>query len=270
MGKPNATTIQTKIRAMKAETRQPMQKSQSDADSALRLMQADLQKRDKEHFTAHARNVIRSRKKFEGYQRILEALTTISDNSIDITSRASKEKAIPSEFAEDLTIVCNVGQVIKIASFDNFRSSIQQLYPKAAFQTIMGQDKLPDVIRNAFLHDGVTEQEFMSIYQEFASANPDFPTKMRDYLGLSIGMDSNPQMPQQMTQQIPGMPNQGYPQPQGIPQSSYPQMQGFPSSANAPAQQYQPINSLFVPVDIPEFTRDRWNGLSQAISEATS
>lgn len=258
MGKPNATQIQTKIRAMKAETRQPMNKSQSDADSALRLMQADLQRRDKEHFTAHARNVVRSRKKFEGYQRILEALTTISDNSIDITSRAAKEKTIPSEFAEDLTIVCNVGQVIKIASFDNFRSSIQSLYPKAAFQTIIGQDKLSDVIKDAFLHDGVTEQELMNIYQEFASQNPDFPTKMQNYFGMSVGMSPSPQM----TQQIPGAPMQPFiPQMQG-----YPQTQGYPS---APQQQYQPINSLFVPVDIPEFSRNRWEGLSQAINEAT-
>lgn len=260
MGKPTPAQIQTKVRAMKAEARQPMNKSQSDADSALRLMQADLQRRDKEHFLAHARTVVISRKKFQGYQRILEALTAISDNSIDITTRAQKEKSIPAEFAEDLTIVCNVGKVIHIASFDGFRSNIQSLYPKAAFQTIIGQEKLSDVIKDAFLHDGVTEQELMNIYQEFASANPDFPTKMKDFFGISVGLSSTPQM----TQQIPGAPPQGYPQG-SIPQSQgYPQMQGF-----SQPQQYQPINSLFVPVDIPEFTRDRWAGLSQAITEAT-
>ena len=270
MGKVNPTTIQTKIRVMRSQIKQPINKDQVDSDSALRLMQADLQRKDKEHFMAHARSIVRSRKRFAGFQRIMEALTAISDNSIDITSRAAKEKSIPAEFAEDITIVSNVGPILRIQSFNSFRSDIiQSLYPKAALQGIAGSDKLPAVIQDAFLHDGVTEQELMSIYEEFASINPDFPKRINEVFGIAVGMGGAPQMPQQ----IPGAPVQGYPQmPQqvpGAPVQGYPQMQGYPQGSSAPPQQYQAIDTLFVPVGIPEFTRDRWGPLSQAIAEAT-
>ncbi|KAK8836649.1 hypothetical protein M9Y10_037585 [Tritrichomonas musculus] len=187
MTKVYPTTVQKHIRVLRTGIKQPLNKNQSDADSAMRLMGADLYRKDKEHFMAHARIVIISRKRVAGFQRIMEALTAINDNCIDIISKAKKEKNIPAQFAEDITIMCNIASILRIQSFEKFRKDILcTLYNKSAIQAITGNDKLPAIIKDAFLNDIVTEQEFSALYEEFASINPDYSKIMNDSFGIRV------------------------------------------------------------------------------------
>ncbi|OHT11499.1 hypothetical protein TRFO_19038 [Tritrichomonas foetus] len=241
--------IQTKIRVMTAQVKQPLQKDLTNIESSFVLISRSIQRRSKEDIKKYAYTIVKSRRRVDGFERIKEALSAISNNAGDISAQAVKDKNIPQQFLPDFTIICNVGDVLRITSFNDFVKTICiSLYTKQNIQKIIGQDKLDETIKNAFFCDQVSDNELLAVYNEFSSKCPEGPGPLEAVLGFSLSgaPAANAQVP-----------TYGQISPQNVP------------AAN-PQVNYQPIDTLFIPLEIPEFTRDRWAGLSQAIVEATA
>lgn len=259
--KVNPTLILTKAKVMKAEITQLLNKDKSNVDSSFKLMKNAVARKDSEKLRSLAATIVKSRKRIVGFERINDALFNVSQNSNDISNLAQKDKNIAPQFLDDMTILSNVGPGVKLSSFTQFyKEVICSLYPKTAIQQISGQDKLSPEMNAAFFSDAITNDELMNVYIEFSHDIPDQQERLEETLGFKLAPPATIPPPDFQTPTSFGAP------PSSIPGSmpNYPQ---FPPTGMMPNPS-QSNGLIYVPVDIPEFTRDRWPGLSRAIFES--
>lgn len=293
MGKKEipVTTVQTKIRVMNAQIKQPLEKDKKEILAAQRYLLIYAQKGNKDEVKNNAKKIIKAKRNVACYERLLECTEYIKDNCQTFTrSAAQNPKVIPQEYFPYFNDICVAAHYLggKVASIGDFVKTILAVsYDKPNLQKLQSTDDVSNQIKSALITEAISDLELNQLYQElFVQMRPEDQQIFERTVGPEVRPPSAAQsIPQYGNSDIPQAPPTIPTAPPTIPTApptiptapptiptGPPTFQGYPSfdqPPQAPGQPFDVNSNLVLLADIPPFDRTRWPQLSKTVYDAT-
>jgi hypothetical protein len=207
-----------------------------------------ISKNAKDDILQTAQRYAKSGRRIAALTKISEAIAHIRENASVIVDSAarnkSKDKSPPNEYASSLQLICVAADALpSISSLMAFkREIVGGLYGAPVATQLSGRASIPENVRQALFDEPVAPEELSAGILEAATRIGADIVALEQLLSISLGGG------------IPvGPPGSFQPPP-----ANYP-----PSQTN-----YVANPGLIVPIQLPEFPRERWAVLADQVYNA--
>lgn len=243
--------LQANCLTMKSEFNQIYKKESQAIESSELFFQQAAQRKMKEELYKQTINNLKSSFKLSGLDVIMKSINNIKEN----ISIISSSKTVPSQLENSMRVICVAADILKLNSFNNFRSIIKDLYGNQILTQLSNQEAVTPDIRMFFAEQTFSANEITDGINRIAkkvfrgdlkkiefitgpqSQSPNVPANQNRY---------NMQPPQT---QIPQKTNFQYQPPPSQPsnQNQLPNQQNYMPTNNAVQQPQQQIPQISYP-----------------------
>jgi hypothetical protein len=250
MGKIDPNQLVIKVRAVTAEVQQIVKRSRTELDGSRRLLATAVGQRDRAKVQQHIAKAVTSARRLAFFTALVEDLTRLRDNAPSLASQAAadraREKAVPTDFVPSLARICCAADFLHMQGLCDIKAKfIAAMYGRPPTDALSQRASLEPADAQALYEERPTEEEIHEAFVKFATENPALAEALEPLCGFPVRQEA------------------------GL--LCAPPLSRAPPAARAtwaPGARAPPPANVYLPLDLPPFSRDSWAPLVEQVRRA--